>query len=234
MSILDKALLALTKKALEQRLKSVVNEANAKLQNLIDKDLYDYSNTIQRFHQTRLQEDFIGRVERSGGDNDNIVSAKFLTGTSHYTKNQLAFRLSAIENFLNDVNTSEERIRQQQENLARRMFNMEASEEVTQEQIENSKAIWRMWRKLGMSRDHFDESSGVLTEIVKQYELNGKDEAEGKLNFIRQMAGADFLAWTQDKLINTLSSGETDSTISNFLSTTGLPDIDDMDWSSFV
>lgn len=234
MSILDKALLALTKKALEQRLKSVVDEANAKLQNLIDKDLYDYSNTIQRFHQTRLQEDFIGRVERSGGDNDNIVSAKFLTGTSHYTKNQLAFRLSAIENFLNDVNTSEERIRQQQENLARRMFNMEASEEVTQEQIENSKAIWRMWRKLGMSRDHFDESSGVLTEIVKQYELNGKDEAEGKLNFIRQMAGADFLAWTQDKLINTLSSGETDSTISNFLSTTGLPDIDDMDWSSFV
>ena len=234
MIILDKALLALTKKALEQRLKSVVNEANAKLQNLIDKDLYDYSNTIQRFHQTRMQEDYIGRVERSGGDNDNIVSAKFLTGTSHYTKNQLAYRLSAIENFLNDVNTSEERIRQQQENLARRMFNMEASEEVTQEQIENSKAIWRMWRKLGMSRDHFDESSGVLTEIVKQFELNGKDEAEGKLNFIRQMAGADFLAWTQDKLINTLSSGETDSTISNFLSTTGLPDIDDMDWSSFV
>ena len=91
-----------------------------------------------------------------------------------------------------------------------------------------------MWRKLGMSRDHFDESSGVLTEIVKQYELNGKDDAEGKLNFIRQMAGADFLAWTQDKLISTLSSGETDATISNFLSTTGLPDIDDMDWSSFV
>ena len=234
MSILDKALLALTKKALEQRLKSVVNEANAKLQNLIDKDLYDYSNTIQRFHQARMQEDFIGRVERSGGDEDKIVSAKFLSGTSHYTKNQLAFRLSAIENFLNDVNTSEERIRQQQENLARRMFNMEASEEVTQEQIENSKAIWRMWRKLGMSRDHFDESSGVLTEIVKQYELNGKDDAEGKLNFIRQMAGADFLAWTQDKLISTLSSGETDATISNFLSTTGLPDIDDMDWSSFV
>lgn len=234
MSILDKALLALTKKALEQRLTSVVNEANAKLQNLIDEDLYDYSNTIQRFHQTRMQEDYIGRVERSGGNEDKIVSAKFLTGTSHYTKNQLAYRLSAIENFLNDVNTSEERIRQQQENLARRMFNMEASEEVTQEQIENSKAIWRMWRKLGMSRDHFDESSGVLTEIVKQFELNGKDEAEGKLNFIRQMAGADFLAWTQDKLINTLSSGETDSTISNFLSTTGLPDIDDMDWSSFV
>lgn len=234
MSILDKALLLLTKKAIETQIKILADEANAKLQNLIDEDLYDYSNTIQRFHQTRMQEDYIGRVVRSGGDDDKIISAKFLTGTSHYTKNQLAYRLSAIKNFLGDVNTSEERIRQQQENLARRMFNMEANEEVTQEQIENSKAIWKMWRKLGMSRDHFDESSGVLTEIVKQYELNGKDEAEGKLNFIRQMAGADFLAWTKDKLISTLSSGETDSTISNFLSTTGLPDIDDMDWSSFV
>lgn len=235
MSILDKALLALTKKALEQRLKSVVNEANAKLQNLIDKDLYDYSNTIQRFHQARMQEEFIGRVERSGGDEDKIISAKFLTGTSHYTKNQLAFRLSAIENFLNDVNTSEDRIIQQQKNLARRMFNMEANQEVTQEQLENTKAIWKMWRKLGMSRDHFDESSGVLTELVKQFEMaESKEEAEGKLNFIRQIAGSDFLAWTQDKLINTLSSGETDSVLSNFLSTTGLPDIDDMDWSSFV
>lgn len=234
MSILDKALLLLTKKALESRLKSLVDVANEKLQNLIDKDLYDYSNTIQRFHQTRLQEDFIGRVERTGGDDDRIVSAKFLTGTSHYTKNQLAYRVSAIENFLNDVNTSEERIREQQAKLARRVFNMEANQPVTQEQIEQTKAIWKMWRKLGMSRDHFDESSGVLTEIAKQYEFNGTDKAEGKLNFIREIAGSDFLAWTRDQLISTLSSGETDDTISNFLSTTGLPDIDDMDWSSFT
>lgn len=235
MSILDKALLALTKKALEQRLKSVVNEANAKLQNLIDKDLYDYSNTIQRFHQTRMQEDFIGRVERTGGDDDKIISAKFLTGTAHYTKNQLAYRVSAIENFLNDVNTSEERIIEQQKNLVRRMYNMESKQEVTQQQIEDSKTIWKMWRKFGMSRDHFDESSGVLTELVKQFETaKSSEEAEGKLNFIRQIAGSDFLAWTRDKLISTLSSGETDDVISNFLSTTGLPDIDDMDWSSFV
>ena len=235
MSILDKALLLLTKKAIETQIKILVDEANAKLQNLIDKDLYDYSNTIQRFHQSRMQEDFIGRVERSGGDNYKIVSAKFLTGTSHYTKNQLAYRLSAIKNFLEDVNTSEERIREQQKNLARRMFNLEAKDEVTQQQIEDSKAIWKMWRKLGMSRDHFDESSGVLTELVKQFETaESREEAEGKLNFIRQIAGSDFLAWTQDKLISTLSSGETDATISNFLSTTGLPDIDDMDWSSFV
>lgn len=227
------ALSKLTKNQLSEELKQRTIEANAQLENLIDKNLYDYSNTMQRYHQVRLEEAYIGRVVRTGGDDDEIVSAKFLTGTSNYTKNQLIYRLMAVENFLNDVNVQEDRIRQQQENLARKMFNMDETEEVTEQQIEDTKAIWNLWRKLGMSRDHFAESDAVLTEIVKQYEIFGKDTANEKLEFVKHIATAKF-QFDQQGIIDLFASGHTDNFLRETLGAPYKSEQDESGWDTIL
>ena len=197
-----------------QELQRLLPQANAQLQDLIDKGLYDVSNTMQRFHQSRLQEDFIGRVTRTSTSanesndrlsSDDIVSAKFLTGTKHYTKNQLAYRLVAVKNFLADDNVKEDKIRLQQDRLTRRMFGLNAQQTPTDEQREESKLIWRLWRKLGLSRDKFDESQTILTNIVDEVELNGFDTTSRRLQFIRDLAVASS-GFTQEDITAMLAS----------------------------
>lgn len=223
-----KDLQAMTKPEIIELLKSATTAANAQIDTLIRKDLYDYSNTMQRFHQTKLQESYIGRVERVDG---NIKKARFLTGVNKYTKNQLIYRFLAAQNFLNDVNVTEERIREQQERLARRVFNLEADEPVSQEQIEQTKQIWGLWRKLGLSRDKFDESQTILTNIVDEVELNGFNNTAGKLQFIRNMA-VQVSKFTQED-INSLLASKTlpEAYVKEEF---GMSQGDDIDWDTIL
>lgn len=221
-------LLHMTKKEIQKYLESMEKEANAKLNELISEDLYDYSNTMQRYHQVKLQEEYIGRVER---DDNGIISAKFLTGKSHYTRNQLILRAKAMQNFLSDINVTPDKIREQQERLARRMFNLEATDPVTQEQIEQSKQIWGLWRKLGLSRDKFDESQTILTNIVDEVELHGFDNTSGKLQFIRNMA-VQASKFTQED-INSLLASKTlpEAYVKEEF---GMEQGDDIDWDTIL
>lgn len=213
----------MTKKQLVEELNKRVPTANEQLKTLIDKDLYSYSNTIQRYHEQRLNMDFIGRVEEtpdySSGDFMKTTSAKFLSGSSHYTKTQLQLRLAAVDNFLHDENVTENKIKTHQERLAAKLYNLDADEKPTQQQIEDTKIIWRIWRNLGMSRDRFAESDAVLTEIAFQVAQYGSLNAETRLERVRQVSHA--LQFTQEDLVETLSSHLTDMLLED----------DDVDWN---
>lgn len=189
----------MSSKELNKAIKKFSSMANTRIRNLKREQLYEFSNTIGRFHEPRLQKDFVGT--KKGMFRTNV------SGNLEQRRDRLQYMLAFITDPQTDVRAVKEYARDDIHYLFGADVDLSTKAKM-KPYLETLSKIYEAYRNLGFDRG-WKDSQSIITNMAKIIQDNDTELSPDEIStkMANLMSDAAKMGYTLDD-ISDFFSGE--------------------------